>query len=120
MGGDIFDVNAEYIWQGHSWYAFLSSFSSSPPPLTSPLTPILSLLSVPPAPNALFKACDDFCLANGGGREVVDIHQISSKQINLGAALCSGMLPSSPSRLPLLKLSLLTLFLSLSHPTYIH
>ena len=56
IGGDIYVVNAEYAWRDHSWYATLSFSFFFLPPLPSPLTPILSLLSLPPFPHILFFA----------------------------------------------------------------
>ena len=52
IGGDIYDVNAEYAWQDHSWYAilsfffsFLSRLLSLPSSLFYPFLLFLSLIS---------------------------------------------------------------------------
>ena len=115
MGGDIYDVNAEYTWRDHSWYAILSFLLL---PLPSPLTPILSLLSLPPfpLPHILFMANFNLplCSSSPASRYCGDAPRgISAASptcvqdfIQNGSVLVlllrSGMPHSSPPRLPLL------------------
>ena len=135
MGGDIYDVNAEYAWQDHSWYAILSFFFLSSPPVSShshplcfyPFLPFLSLISCSWLILTLCRAAHllqvDFVDMHGKCtmrdlRGVPHVRGMCDKSPTqallqdilqngsvLVLLLCSGIPPSSPSPLPLLSLS---------------